>query len=105
MSQQVQQLLAQLEAELKKQGEWATISPHPSQLASQAPFAVDTLTFCEWLQFIFLPKLSALVEQGQPLPPMAIAPAAEVYLPQQLEQGAEEVIAVLVKLDAMANNA
>ncbi len=84
---------------MKRHGLWAEEPPSPSHLDSQAPFAVDTLTFCQWLQFILLPKLSAMLHQQRPLPAMAIAPAAEVYLPKQIDAGQTEIIALLHQLD------
>lgn len=102
MNPHAQQLLSELESVLKQHNLWSAQPPHPSCLSSQVPFAVDSLTFCEWLQFIFLPNLTAMSEQGQAFPEMQVAPAAEVYLPQQVASGGQEVIAVLKQLDALA---
>lgn len=103
MNPLVHPLLNELECVLKQHGLWSAQRPAETRLASQVPFAVDSLTFCEWLQFIFLPTLRAMSEQGQALPDMHVAPAAEVYLPQQVESGSDELIATLKQLDALAS--
>ena len=47
------------------------------------PFCLDTLNFDQWLQFVFLPTLYAMLEARQPLPSAcAIAPMAEEILPR-----------------------
>jgi len=47
---------------------------------SEQPFAVDTMTFPQWLQFIFLPRMYFIIEQQLKLPSnCGIAPMAEEY--------------------------
>lgn len=74
-------LLDALEVELKQQSLWCEDVPSPEQLASQLPFAVDSLAFHQWLQFIYLPRLRDLLAQGARLPSkVAVYPmASEVY--------------------------
>ncbi|MEO0436254.1 MAG: YqcC family protein [Pseudomonadota bacterium] len=73
-------LLIDLESELRQLGLWSAKSPSASALASSQPFAIDTLKFEEWLQFVFLPRMYGLIEARQPLPvKCAIAPMAEEY--------------------------
>lgn len=62
------QLLAAIEAEMRTQGLWAADLPSAQALQSVMPFMYDTLKLQEWLQFIFLPRTRALIEQGQGLP-------------------------------------
>ncbi|MDZ7925176.1 MAG: YqcC family protein [Marinagarivorans sp.] len=50
-------LLHSLVLELKRLGEWQATPPSPAQLASQWPFCVDTLTFYQWLQWVFVIKI------------------------------------------------
>ncbi|MBV7317323.1 YqcC family protein [Shewanella sp. NIFS-20-20] len=70
--------LQQLQALLTDVGLWQQQPIEASALASSAPFACDTMTFAQWLQFIFVPRMNLLIEQGQGLPgTMALAPMAE----------------------------
>ncbi|AWL12619.1 dTDP-4-dehydrorhamnose 3,5-epimerase [Saliniradius amylolyticus] len=71
-------LLQELEAAMRSRGLWSQTPPGAEALSSQAPFACDTLTFEQWLQFIFVPKLTALIEANEPLPgAMKILPMAQ----------------------------
>lgn len=76
----VASLLMDIEMELRKLNLWAYEAPSAEALASTQPFAVDVLTFPQWLQFIFLPRMNYLLEQQLPLPVnCCIAPMAEEY--------------------------
>ncbi|WP_087462508.1 YqcC family protein [Oleiphilus messinensis] len=59
---------------------WTDVAPAPEALQSQLPFCVDKLSFPELIQFVFLPRLTSIVEQGLPLPGKSnIASYAEEY--------------------------
>tara|TARA_R110001592_G_scaffold295594_2_gene565751 strand:- start:110856 stop:111185 length:330 start_codon:yes stop_codon:yes gene_type:complete len=73
-------LLIDIEAQLRTLDLWDKVPPPPAALASTEPFSVDTLTLPQWLQFIFLPTIYGLLEQGETLPGRCgIAPMAEEY--------------------------
>lgn len=73
-------LLLELEGELRSLGEWQAEPPSAEALASTQPFCVDTLSLPQWLQFVFLPRMSQLVELEMPLPAKCgIAPMAEEF--------------------------
>lgn len=78
---QAQQLLAAIEVELKHASLWNEVPPSAEALASTTPFCIDTMPFADWLQFVFLVKMSKLVAMQMPLPEnMAIHPmAAEAF--------------------------
>lgn len=92
-------VLIDLEAELRQLGFWDADPPTAAALASQQPFAVDTLTLPQWLQFIFLPKMYALIETEQPLPgKCGIAPMAEEYF-RGRSVGISRLLAALEEVD------
>lgn len=71
--------LLDIEAELRKLGWWAEVAPSVAELASTQPFCVDTLKFEQWLQWVCLPRMKQLLENGDPLPgKSAITEMAEV---------------------------
>ncbi|MGH8483628.1 MAG: YqcC family protein [Pseudomonas sp.] len=57
-----------IEHELHAQGWWSDVSPDAKALASTVPFAVDSMNFDQWLQWIFLPRMKEILEKGLPLP-------------------------------------
>ncbi|WP_354623435.1 YqcC family protein [Psychromonas sp. MME2] len=73
-------LLHQLESELRLQALWQRDPPSEAALQSREPFAIDTLNFVQWLQFIFLPKMINLLRYSLPLPTtICVAPMANEY--------------------------
>jgi len=93
------QALFDLERELRELDLWQSRKPPESALASTQPFAVDTLAFYQWLQFLFIPRLMRLVEYRAPLPDScSVAPMAEEFFRPRVETG-EKVIAVLERID------
>lgn len=99
------QALFDLERELRELDLWESHSPPASALASSQPFAVDTLAFYQWLQFLFIPRLMRLVEHRAALPKACcVAPMAEEYFRPRAESGAE-VIAVLERIDRLISEA
>jgi uncharacterized protein YqcC (DUF446 family) len=57
-----------IERELRLLGWWDEQAPSAEALASQEPFCVDSLTFEQWLQWIFLPRMKQLLEADAELP-------------------------------------
>lgn len=72
------QYLSRIEQQMKALSLWSDISPSQSALQSAVPFACDSMSFENWLQFLFLPRMYELVIRSQPLPTaFAIAPMAQ----------------------------
>jgi uncharacterized protein YqcC (DUF446 family) len=71
-------LLQSIETELRNLQLWSETAPTPAALASTAPFCFDSMPFAQWLQFVFLPRMWALVDGRLPLPSqISICPMAE----------------------------
>jgi uncharacterized protein YqcC (DUF446 family) len=80
--------LQDIQAEMVSLQLWELERPSEAALASTEPFCIDTLNFAQWLQFIFLEKMRAIIDQGGPLPSQSdIAPLAEEYLSQKKAKG------------------
>jgi len=79
-----------IERELQVQGWWGDEAPSDQALASTVPFAVDTLSFEQWLQWIFLPRMKIIIELGHPLPSASgILIMAETVFVDRPEQSRE----------------
>ncbi|KGJ96246.1 YqcC-like domain containing protein [Colwellia psychrerythraea] len=92
-------LLEELANELKSLDLWQTQIPTTTELASSAPFCCDTLTFEQWLQFIFIPKIMQMIKLRQPLPTkIGLSPMAEqVY--KHLVDNTKPLLNVIHKID------
>lgn len=97
-------LLSLLEAELRAQDRWDPSPPDAAALQSTVPFAADLLSFDQWLQWILLPRLQALLDLGAALPARcAIRPMAEeVYSDDDL--AAQRIVGLLGELDRVLND-
>ncbi len=101
MRTEVAEVLIDIEAQLRQLGQWHKVRPTAEALASDQPFCVDTLTFPQWLQFIFLPTLYGMLEEGQALPERCgIAPMAEEYF-RGTGLGSNELVAALLRIDTL----
>lgn len=80
LTRQISDALSDLEQELRRVGLWESTSPPAEALLSPQPFCYDTLSFPQWLQWLFLARMRALVEDGGPYPlRSAIHPYAEEW--------------------------
>ncbi|ENM5789718.1 YqcC family protein [Vibrio mimicus] len=90
-------LLDELESTLRDAQLWQTTPPAPQALASQEPFAVDSLFPHEWLQWIFLPKMKQAIAQNAVPRGFAMEPYfSEVWKTQPNHQA---VLAVIMQID------
>lgn len=81
MKTQVRQHLNELQIALRLHQLWEAMPPSPEKLSSTQPFAIDTLTATQWLQWIFLPRMMAVLEADGELPKnFAISPYLEESL-------------------------
>ncbi|KQQ50047.1 pseudouridine synthase [Pseudomonas sp. Leaf127] len=94
-----------IERELREWGRWDSTPPDAKALASQEPFCIDTLTFEQWLQWIFLPKMKVILEQDLPLPKASgIREMAEMVYVERPEQ-ARNLLNLLERFDQLIGKA
>lgn len=100
----VAEVLIDIEKELRELQLWDFEIPSEEALSSTEPFAVDTLTFPQWLQFIFLPRIYFMIEQGMQLPgSCGITPMAEQYF-SVLSLHSSPLIVHLQRVDDLLSN-
>ncbi len=97
----VRERLLHLEQLLREQQQWQETAPAAEAFNSDQPFCMDTLTPHEWLQWVLLPRMHALIDAQQPLPEsFAVAPYYEVALVEG-HPGRDDLLAALQALDAL----
>lgn len=85
---QVADCLLGIEMELRQLGLWEMERPPADAFQSIEPFCFDTLSFTQWLQFVFLERMKLIVENDHPLPAVSgIAPMAEEHFRSRPELG------------------
>ena len=96
----VRQQLLLIETTLRNHQQWQGNPPDAAAFASDQPFCLDTLAPYEWLQWIFIPRMHALLDSDSPLPQaFSIAPYYEVAL-HPGHPAREDIIALLLEMDA-----
>lgn len=98
-------IVIEIERQMRLVGCWSSERPAEERLASTQPFAIDTLNFDEWLQFIFLPKIKLIIEQGGGLPIQShITPMAEEYYKTQCDnRSSEGIVSAIQAFDTLIN--
>jgi uncharacterized protein YqcC (DUF446 family) len=103
---QIGRLLITLQQEMQAQGQWSTVAISSQALMSQQPFCMDTMNFSQWLQFVFIPRMQALIDGQLPLPSMAkgqgIEPMASEYYKQ--DNNCQPIIILIAQLDDLLTN-
>jgi uncharacterized protein YqcC (DUF446 family) len=93
-------LVDELERVLKQLDYW---QPGPTQAVlreSAVPFSCDTLSFPQWLQWQFIPRMRSVLCGGAPLPgASAIYPYAEICL-ADADTDVSELLALIERVDA-----
>ncbi|AIX72717.1 MAG: YqcC family protein [Mixta calida] len=98
---QVRQGLLAVEALLKKHALWRSEAPDTAAFDSTQPFFLDTMQPLEWLQWVLIPRMHALLDVGAQLPQnFAIAPYYEVALEADTP-GRSALLTHLNALDAL----
>jgi len=92
--------LHNLQQAMQKLGLWQTMPPQDSAFLSSQPFALDTMAAHEWLQWIFIPRMYALLESGQPLPQqIAVVPYVEEALKELA--GLDELLTPISEIERL----
>lgn len=100
IEQRIIEKLRHLEEEMKLKSLWNEQPPLPEAFNSVEPFCIDTMEAIEWLQWILIPRLQMLIEQGAVLPTnFAVAPYFEEAYKHDEEEQYTLIIDYLRELD------
>lgn len=95
---QLAALIDRLELVMKQLELWCSEQPSEQALASQQPFAIDTLEPQAWLQWVFIRRIRVMLEQKQPLPSgFSLSPYFEECWKEQ--PSLHPIIAMLRQID------
>ena len=95
---EVEILIIKLEQSLREAMLWSNSAPSVEAFQSELPFALDTMSFEQWLQFIFVPKMFEIVSTKSSLPNhLELLPMAKQSLGATDNQS--ELIEVIKQID------
>lgn len=99
-NQIIQEQLNEIKKEMLFRGMWQSLPPAPEAFLSEQPFAIDTMSANEWLQWIFLPRIQALIDANCVLPRnFSLSPYFEEALQEQEE--ARQLLSLIKHLDQL----
>lgn len=91
--------LEQIESEMRRTGLWQETPLEPEQYDFRAAFAGDTMTFAQWLQFIFIPNVRSAAASGK-FPASSHVSAQAIREFDGMDQ-APQLITLLSEFDAL----
>lgn len=104
MKTEIRQHLNDLQNALRLHNLWEETPPSAEALANDEPFCVSTLSPVQWLQWIFIPRMTALLDADAELPRnFAITPYLEEAI--QDETVLEALHLPLLKLERLLKTA
>lgn len=74
----VQQKIAAVEFELKKIGAWQTTPLKPEQYDFRKAFAMDTMAYEQWIQFILIPRVQEILATNEEFPSQSMVGAQAI---------------------------
>ncbi len=93
--QELAAALRELEATMRATDQWRMAQPDPTAFESIEPFCADTMALPQWLRFVFIVRLEALVDAKAPMPAVCeVAPAVEAWLAQSGVRGVEGLMLI-----------
>jgi len=97
----VRELVLQMEQEMRRLEIWSSAAPSAEAMASEFPFCYDTLQFDEWLQWVFVPRITSVLEGNGTLPADSdISSLAEVwFIEQEMEAEAHHLVGLIRQFD------
>ncbi len=100
-STQLRSLLTELETELRALHYWSIEPPSAAALQSQTPFCCDTLLLQEWLQWVFIPRLVKLLDEGRSLPRNCNVHAYATEALKGIEEDVDSLLRIIEAIDRL----
>ncbi len=89
-----------IEAEMIRIGLWQSDPLAPDQYDFQQAFAMDTMAFSQWLQFIFIPRVRDIIQTPGEFPSSSSVGAQAVREFDGTSE-ASELVSLLSEFDAL----
>ncbi|SUB24442.1 YqcC family protein [Avibacterium avium] len=104
MREQTKYQLQQLQKAMEELALWQAVAPEAAAFDSVEPFCIDTMNAHEWLQWVFIPRMYAIIESNEPLPhKMAIVPYIEEALKEKDIVEVQRLIEPLKDIEEICN--
>jgi uncharacterized protein YqcC (DUF446 family) len=96
-------IITEIETEMKRKGYWST-QPLPAEAYDfRQAFAIDTMTFPQWLQFVFLPRVRQILEEQGAFPAQSMV-GTQAIREFDGDTNAAQLVSLLNNFDHLFNN-
>jgi uncharacterized protein YqcC (DUF446 family) len=92
--------IKEIEAEMHGIDMWSEVAPSADKFQSRVAFFGDTMSFDQWLQFVFLPRVHEVLDGKSPAPASSSVGAYAVREFDGLDQ-ANRLIGLLSEFDRL----
>ena len=97
-------IIAEIEAEMKRTGYWST-QPLPAEAYDfRQAFAMDTMTFPQWLQFVLIPRVRQIIDEQGAFPAHSMV-GTQAIREFDGDENAAQLVALLNKFDHLFDGA
>jgi uncharacterized protein YqcC (DUF446 family) len=97
---QVRARLDEVIAELKRKGFWDISRPSDDKFENMGAFGMNTMPFSDWLRWVFVPRVEALIESDGPWP-NGSSVAIQATREGDTDPDIRELVPVLSRFDAL----
>jgi uncharacterized protein YqcC (DUF446 family) len=101
---QVAVMIDRIEAEMRAIELWQHEPLEPSRYAFNQAFAMDTMAFSQWLQFVFIPRVREIISAHGSFPSQSMV-AAQAAREYDGLQDASKLLSLLSQFDALIEQA
>jgi uncharacterized protein YqcC (DUF446 family) len=92
--------LAAIEAEMRRIGLWQGAPLDPAKYDFHAAFAMDTMAFTQWLEFVFIPRVRSIIDAKGEFPTSSMV-GVQAYRELDGAPEASALVALLTDFDAL----
>jgi len=97
---QAEQKIYEIEVEMKRIGYWSP-DPLPEEAYGfHKAFAMDTMAFSQWLQFILVPRVRQIIEEKGTFPTQSMV-GAQAVREFDGDENASRLVSLLSEFDAL----
>lgn len=89
-----------IEAEMRRVGLWSEAPPAPEAFEFRQAFAIDTMAFSQWLQWVFLPRVRSIISERGQFPSTSMVGAQAVREFDGAGE-ADELVTLLSRFDGL----
>ncbi len=102
LSVEVAKIRSELEEEMKRSGYWSQGDLSEEAYHFRQAFAMDTMAFPQWLQFILIPRVDEILGKNGSFPTESMV-AAQAVREFDGDDNAGQLVSLLSQFDALIN--